>query len=242
MNELIAVGEFRVLDYRAEALRLRGRGVDTTAAHLDAIFYYGLALPGMQGKYEAHVTEPFRVPNPPKFEFGKIKLIGFDEKLKRVNLSLDVILRNHGHANLLAENISYRVYFSNIAYASGVYPSSLRVKPADTLLITIPLAAVFTKPGKVLGLATGRDTTDMVPFKLELEGQLSLPAIKVGPLPLTISTEDTLYMSKLFAKRAARKEAKEENNRKAAAQMKKAALARERALAKVSKMNEVWAK
>lgn len=242
MNKLIAEGEFRVFDYRNEAKRLRGRGVDSTAAHIDATFYYSLPLPYLNGKFEAQVDEAMRVPNPPKFEFGKIRLVGFDPKEKKVNLMLDVILRNHGHANILAENISYRVYFTDVAYAAGVYPKALRVKPADTLLISIPLAAVFSKPGKVLGMAMGTDSTDMMPFKLELEGDLSLPAMKVGPLPLTISTEDTLYMSKLMVKQNAKKIAKISEIEKANAQRDTATKSRNGALKKITKMGKLLGK
>ncbi len=132
------------------------------------------------------------VPRPPKLEFDRMEFLKREKK--KVYLLAHVKLHNYGKIDLNISDISYKLTVTDLLSASGTEKKEIRVKPATTIPLTIPVQLELKNVIKTLRLVI--TDKDKVKYHLLVKALVQNDKVGSKKTPLELETDGTLELKK----------------------------------------------
>ncbi len=132
------------------------------------------------------------VPHPPKLEFEKMEFI--KREGKTLYLLAHVKLLNYSNISLNVSDIRYRLVVKDLLTATGTENKEIRVKPATTYSLALPIKVELKSIFKTLGLIV--TDNDKVKYHLVINAMVQNDKVGSKKTPLEIEKDGIMELKK----------------------------------------------
>lgn len=184
------------INFSKAGIKRMSNSITTDSIDLIANFYvvYNTFL----GKQKVYYSKEERIlaPQLPELKVLNVKAGKISLRNKTVDASIKLQITNKGkYVDLELEDLTYNLQVKDVLVTKGVYNKTVRVKPASTTTIDVPVVINYDTPVKTLWkIITDNDDSA---YKLNIRTQVKVKNFeKINIIPLELDAEGIMELVK----------------------------------------------